>query len=237
MLLNLSFVPVIQIKSNVPRSEFPENELEKYAQLILEAEGTLKPLILRPESFGSYKVIEGHFEYYAACRAREVDRLKGEMIGAFILENEKEKALYKQLEFLDKSTPEITNTSDKRLTNVESRLTNVEMRIEARINDLKNDMKQDYQSQIDNLQNQLAETNKKLPETMDILEALNNFDLQKLEAALSQISFRNKPVIINNIVKTRENKGKFNSFADVISKVDQLGPTTMIKIVDHFSKK
>ncbi|NEP90524.1 MAG: hypothetical protein F6K18_28965 [Okeania sp. SIO2C2] len=47
MLLSPEFVLVKEITSNVPRSEFLESDLEQVAQLILKAEGIIKPLVLR----------------------------------------------------------------------------------------------------------------------------------------------------------------------------------------------
>jgi ParB family chromosome partitioning protein len=51
----------------------------------------------------AYEIVDGDFEYYAAARAKEIEPLKGETIGAFILEQENEELLLEQLEILRKT--------------------------------------------------------------------------------------------------------------------------------------
>lgn len=104
MLLSPEFVLVKEITSNVPRSEFSESDLEQAAQLILKAEGTIKPLIVRTIGWESYEVVDGHFEYYAAVRAKEINPRDGERIGAFIIEGDKAKVLEEQVEMFNKNS-------------------------------------------------------------------------------------------------------------------------------------
>lgn len=122
MKLSTSLVPVKKINSTVDRSKFSEDELERAAKLILEAEGIINPLILRRTSLESYEVIDGHFEYCAAAKAREKDPRKGEMIGAFIIEPENEEVLKEQVEVLRKQVsvendtkPSLENLSQDKL--------------------------------------------------------------------------------------------------------------------------
>ena len=98
MLLSPEFVLVKEITSNVPRSQFSESDLEQAAGLILKAEGTIKPLVVRTIGWESYEVVDGHFEYYAAVRAKEINPRDGERIGAFIIEGDKAKVLEEQVE-------------------------------------------------------------------------------------------------------------------------------------------
>ena len=101
--LLVSLVLVKKITSTVPRSNFAERDLEKLAQLILELGGLINPIILRRNGMDAYEIVDGDFEYYAAARAKEIEPLKGETIGAFILEEENEKLLLEQLEILRKT--------------------------------------------------------------------------------------------------------------------------------------
>jgi ParB family chromosome partitioning protein len=98
-----SLVAVKRITSAVPRSNFAEPELEKLARLILESGGLINPIIVRRNGMDAYEIVDGDFEYYAAVRAKEIENLKGETIGAFILEEENEELLLKQLEILRKT--------------------------------------------------------------------------------------------------------------------------------------
>jgi len=101
--LLVSLVLVKKITSTVPRSNFAERDLEKLAQLILELGGLINPIILRRNGMDSYEIVDGDLEYYAAAKAREINPMKGETIGAFILEPENEGLLLEQVQALRKS--------------------------------------------------------------------------------------------------------------------------------------
>lgn len=106
MKLSTSLVAVKKINSTLPSSNFSEDDLNRVAELILKAEGIINPLILRRTSQESYEVLDGHFEYYAAAKAREKDPLKGEMIGAFIIEPENQEVFKEQVKALrERETP------------------------------------------------------------------------------------------------------------------------------------
>lgn len=95
-----SLVAVKKITSSVPRETFSELELEQVAKLSLEASGLINPMVLRRTSMQSYEVVDGHFEYYAAVKAKELEPMKGEMIPAFLLEPENEEVLLEQVKVL-----------------------------------------------------------------------------------------------------------------------------------------
>jgi ParB family chromosome partitioning protein len=150
-----SLVAVKRITCTVPRSNFAEPDLDKLARLILDSGGLINPIIVRRTSMDSYEIVDGNFEYYAAARAKEIQPLKGETIGAFILEPENEEILREQLEILRKTaitenigkneTPKelsITesvgeNPVSEPLSSFEQRLINIEARLENQINELK----------------------------------------------------------------------------------------------------
>ncbi len=95
-----SLVLVKKITSTVPRDNFRDRDLEKVAQLILELGGLINPIILRRNGMDAYEIVDGDFEYYAAAKAREINPMKGETIGAFILEPENEELLLEQVQAL-----------------------------------------------------------------------------------------------------------------------------------------
>ncbi|MEG3880822.1 chromosome partitioning protein ParB [Microcoleus sp. herbarium7] len=101
--LSPSLVAVKKITSTVPRDNFADRDLEKVAQLILELGGSINPIILRRNGMDAYEIVDGDFEYYAAAKAREINPMKGETIGAFILEPENEELLLEQVKMLRKS--------------------------------------------------------------------------------------------------------------------------------------
>lgn len=100
MRLSPTAIAVKRIKSKVPRSEFSESELTQVAKCILEVEGIINPPVVIKTGVRSYEVIDGHFEYYAAVRAKELDLRRGEMIGVFIINSENEAAIREQVKLL-----------------------------------------------------------------------------------------------------------------------------------------
>ncbi|MBW4665134.1 MAG: ParB N-terminal domain-containing protein [Chroococcus sp. CMT-3BRIN-NPC107] len=156
MKLSISLVAVKKVVSNNPRTDFSEEQLEEVAKLILEAEGIINPIILSRTSLESYEVVDGHFEYYAAVKARELDPRKGEMISAFILEEDKEKALREQIKTLReyKTTPGIPLTfitSKESVASKDSDNIELEDRIEklfvAEMGKIKKEIEQALQSE------------------------------------------------------------------------------------------
>ena len=96
-MIKCYFIEVASIKSNQPRSNFQESEIEKLADSILETDALIRPLILQDTGDEKYTVIEGHLEYYAAVRAREKDSLKAEEVNAFVIPDKVQKFAIKQL--------------------------------------------------------------------------------------------------------------------------------------------
>ncbi len=92
-----------EIKSPDTRAKFSEADLNEAAELILQTEGVITPLILLEVGIDSYSIIEGDFEYYAALKAEKIDALKCEGINAYIVESEEELPFYqKQIEVFRK---------------------------------------------------------------------------------------------------------------------------------------
>ncbi|RCJ33802.1 hypothetical protein A6769_24015 [Nostoc punctiforme NIES-2108] len=237
MLLSVSFVPVKQITSSVPRSNFSDDDLNRIAELILKGEGIINPLILRSTSLQSYEVVDGHFEYYAAARAREIDLRKGEMIGAFIIESNNQEALEQQVKFFRTQNVAIpshvaagSDVTESRLMNIESRMTNQESRSEKRTNELEEELKRE----IKNIYNRLNELENRLPKPIEPLEALNNWNLTKLTSKLSRVNVKSQ--IIEKIFNEREANGKYSSFSNVVDRIKGLGDKTMLKIIDSFAE-
>lgn len=160
MSLHPSLLPVKKIKSNQARSTFSPDAIEQAAKAILDAEGTINPLVVRQLSFQEFEVIDGHLEYYAAVRAKELDLVRGEMIDAIVIPPEKESAILEQVRLLraDKEVEVVPSTVTSDSTMLEQRLSNLEKQIENQLSDLNRrllDLNQ--QSSQRNSQAQIAE--------------------------------------------------------------------------------
>ncbi|MEG4802272.1 ParB N-terminal domain-containing protein [Microcoleus sp. ARI1-B5] len=214
--LSPSLVAVKRITCTVPRSNFAEPDLDKLARLILDSGGLINPIIVRRTSMDAYEIVDGNFEYYAAARAKEIEPLKGETIGAFILEPENEELLLEQLEILRKSsTPENAATSEtpqeKLITeasgetqnpetssSLEERLTNIEASLKNQIHELK------------------AEYNREKQVLAQRLQEVENLVAQQLPL-LIEAEFANR---INELKSERESEKP--TLVDTVPEVEQV---------------
>ncbi|MEG4111167.1 MULTISPECIES: ParB N-terminal domain-containing protein [unclassified Microcoleus] len=232
--LSPSLVAVKKITSAVPRSNFAEPDLEKLARLILESGGLINPIIVRRNGMDAYEIVDGNFEYYAAARAKEIEPLKGETIGAFILEEENEELLLEQLEILRKTAiidnPSVTVVPQPS-SSFEQRLTNIETRLENRINELKAEYTREKQALIE----RVKDVESRIPKPVPLLEALNTQDKFKLATNLKNAGI--KAQTIEQIIKERDLQ-QFASFENVLERMKGkgLGEKTMIKLIDKWQK-
>jgi hypothetical protein len=246
MKLSTSLVAVKKITSSEPRSTFADDDIEQAAQLILESEGVINPIVVRRTSLQSFEVVDGNFEYYAAARAREIDIRKGEMIGVFIIESENEEALTKQVKLFRKSKALIANNlsvssdgiesslinMELKPNNIESRITNIESRFENRTIELQKEFRLD----INNINDRLKEIENRIPKPIEALEALNNLGVSELTSKLKRVNVKSK--VTEEIFNEREANGKYSSFSNVTARMKGKGFTekTMLKIIDSFAE-
>ena len=211
MLLSPEFVLVKEITSNVPRSEFSESDLEQAARLILKAEGTIKPLVVRTIGWESYEVVDGHFEYYAAVRAKEINPRDGERIGAFIIEGDKAKVLEEQVEMLRNISPvseELTIQEEGtiNLSNLAKLLDQKLQPITTKLDRLNTSSPTDSQSKgnkiiEEKLENIESKVDQLVPKTniTEIEEIMNN----QLEVIRQKISSLSKQEALSLLAKTQ----------------------------------
>lgn len=229
-----SLVAVKRITSAVPRSNFAEADLDKLARLILESGGLINPIVVRRNGMDAYEIVDGDFEYYAAARAKEIEPLKGETIGAFILEEENEELLLQQLEIHrktaiteNKSVSEVPQQS----SSFEQRLTNIETRLENRINELKAEYTREKQALIE----RVKDVESRIPKPVPLLEALNTQKESQLRINLNNAGIKSQ--IIDQIIIQRDLE-PFTSFENVLERIKGkgLGEKTMIKLIDKWQK-
>ncbi|MEM9541753.1 MAG: hypothetical protein AAGA60_19940 [Cyanobacteria bacterium P01_E01_bin.42] len=102
------FVPVKRIATTNDRNQFNAQTIETLAQAILKAHGLAVPLHLKRDGENYILLNEdyaGRLAYWAAVRAREIDLRKGEMVSAFIKDDDKDNAVALQMTLLQGNAP------------------------------------------------------------------------------------------------------------------------------------
>jgi hypothetical protein len=130
-ILPTKFVDIVSVHTSASRSEFSQDEVEKLARNFLLSGGSTKPLIVRPINAEEFDVIEGHLEFYAAVRAKEIDD-NFEMIQAIILDSKNEKVVLEQVDLLKEGVN--PSPPDNQIL---ERIKNLEEHLSQKINELK----------------------------------------------------------------------------------------------------
>jgi len=237
-MINFSLVDVKSITSNEPRSNFAEADLENLADIIIEAGGIIRPLVLKAIGIESYTVIDGHFEYYAAVRAREKSPREGEMVNAFVIDSKVEDLVVKQVAFFKEIDSSIQSIkSEIETTKLEPRLANLELRLEKQFNEFRSEFIQEKQ-RIDNQFKQLENLIPQKGEQSNPLSLLNSLDKEELSIKLQRSRIPGAEKLAKDIFDARRKKQKqeFEDYRDVVKSVKGLGDKTILTIIDEWSR-
>lgn len=236
-------VDVESVTSSIPRSNFLKSDLNLIADLILESRGILKPLVLKKIGFEKYEVIDGHFEYYAAVRAREKNPSEGEMVNALIVSPEEEKAVVKQAAALRSlESPDQPLEISIETANSESRLGKIESRFEEQVNALKSELAQERQ-RVDKRLEYIASQIPKQIAPLDVFNTLSPFELVR-RLISAGISDKKAAHIAESVESERKNQ-KFDSLSDVVLRVKVksgkkqikgISSDKMVAIIDIWSR-
>ncbi|MEA5570555.1 chromosome partitioning protein ParB [Calothrix sp. UHCC 0171] len=243
-MTNFLMIDVSSINSNISRSSFQEEDLATLADMILESGGLLKPLVLRKIGFEKYEVVDGHFEYYAAVKAREKNPSEGEMVNAFVIVPEEEDLALNQLSVLKQvDFSEQTLQTPDRNSNFQQISTNYELSsLEKQVSELRIELMQERQNLYDSIQS----LQNKAPRNITPLEVFNTLTVLDLVFRLRTGGFNDKKAVqIAEIIEKERNKKQFESLSDVITRVKiktgkrllkGISADKMVQIVDTWSR-
>ncbi|WP_373524878.1 chromosome partitioning protein ParB [Nostoc sp.] len=237
-MINFSLVDVKSITSSEPRSNFSEANLENLADIIIESGGIIRPLVVKMIGVESYTVVDGHFEYYAAVRAREKNPRQAEMVNACVIAPKLEDLVVKQvatIKGIDSSGKPVTPQTET--TKLEPRLTNLELRLEKQFNELKSEFIQERQ-RIDSQFKQLENLIPQKVEHSNPLSLLNSLDKDELSIKLQRARIPGAEKLAKAIEDARHKKPKqeFEDYRDVVKSVKDLGEKRILTIIDQWSR-
>ncbi|MEA5599617.1 chromosome partitioning protein ParB [Nostoc sp. UHCC 0252] len=237
-MMNFSLVDVKSITSNEPRSNFSEADLENLADIIIETGGIIRPLVVKVTGVESYTVVDGHFEYYAAVRAREKNPRQAEMVNAFVIAPKLEDLVLKQvasLQRIDSSAGQVRPQPET--TKLEPRLANLELRLEKQLNEFKSEFIQERQ-RIENQFKQLENLIPQKGEQSNPLSLLNSLDKDELSIKLQRARIPNAEKLAKAIEDARHKKPKqkFEDYRDVVKSVKNLAEKRILTIIDEWSR-
>jgi len=113
----------------ISNSQFSAHQVENLANLFLKAGDTVSPILVRKISPITFEVLEGHFEYYAAIKAQEIDE-QFTAIRAYVVPPDLESTILEQYQFLRSTSttaptpPQVINTNSLDLDKIEEAIAN-----------------------------------------------------------------------------------------------------------------
>jgi hypothetical protein len=252
-LLDFQLIDIVSIQSPIAEFHFSPDEIEKLAHNFLAAGGNIHPLLVKRLSPEEFEVVEGHLEFYAAKRAREINKYF-EMIRAIILNDKNRKSVLEQLNFIQHqdlsqnipsgtiSSPMIPNDETDALTASFTQLfTNLEKNILRGVDDLRERVKENSRAI-----NQLQDYHEGIRDQRSFLDKFNQDSPYELASELSKKGVykdTEAPSVANLVVAERQN-GEFTSLVDVVNRVRKPGKQRhkaitqerMIKLLDSWSR-
>lgn len=221
-------VDLKEIKSNVSRSSFSEQDIEILADSILKNDSLLRPLILKQTGIESFLVLDGHLEFYAAVRAREKNPRQAEMVNSFVISAEEESTVNEQINFLRKSDKSIVESLPKseNLEGISTWITSFENRL-SEMREMIFQNNQNNESRFNQLEKNLGEKSKE-----NLLDIINTSKKEVLIQQLSRYGLPKKKV--EAIYNSREEKKdkKFEGYSDVVKSTKGLGADSFIAFID-----
>jgi DNA uptake protein ComE-like DNA-binding protein len=226
-ILGVKFVDIVSVHTSSSRSGFSQNEVEKLARNFLLSGGSTKPLIVRRINEEEFDVIEGHLEFYAALRAKEIDD-NFEMIQAIILDSKNEKAIIEQVNLFKKAVNPPPLPPDNQVI---ERIKNLEDHLSSDINNLKDQL--NNQTELTNLEDILKSQFDSLRN-----ELIGEKFIQQLADRVAKLLSDQKPSKKKTIKELEENPIKLNTASKgELLTVPGIGPQKASDIINRIKTK
>jgi hypothetical protein len=227
-------VDIKDISTDVSRSQFANADINALADSILASQGLIHPLVLKQQGIDRYTVVTGHLEYYAAARAREKNPRQAEMVNALVISAQMELQVKGQTKLLTADRAIDSNPQDVPPIS-QSKLTNLELRLEQRVNEVQFSVN----LHIEQLKDQIKELEQRLPQPEDPLHLFNILTENQLALKLQRARISNAPKLAKNIFAARNKQPQqhFGDYRSIVANVKGLGDKTLLNIIDAWHKR
>ena len=191
MPLGFYLLDISAVESDQDRSQFSEKELTDLAQKLIASDDLIHPILVTQINPVRFKVIQGHFAYFAAVKASEMDPTFDE-IRAIIVPKELQEDVLAQYRLLlpeaggDRDPDQDAHLTKNDLKEVEQRL---RQDFQVKFDLLNNLLSQQNQIQnflTNDLVNKLRDLLKKKPKLS--ISEINTLDLEALKARMQELS-------------------------------------------------
>lgn len=239
-LLKIQLLDITSLSSRKPRSLFSKSEIDKLAHVFLQVGGNVNLILVKRCGLEDFEVVEGHLEYYAAVRAREINDTF-ERINGVIVDKDNEYLLQEQhFSVNTESKPVFTDTENQIQTLIATLENNI-------VDHLRDQLKSEVSCLEDNLSKNIERKfdgiKVLVPRDEDHLGIFNSADFKVLIDKLSSAGFKGKrgQKIATAIIEERK-KNRFTSFCEITDRVRlknknrAITGDSMIKILDAWNR-
>jgi len=240
MMLLTKLLETEYISSDRRKEEFSETEIEELAGKILLANGVINPIVVKQVGPLSYAVVEGHFEFYAALRAKEINP-GFEEIQVFILTDDPkiDDAILEQVRLLRGKQDEARVLAqkvldlDNRLKDLHSKVLDLDNRLKD-LHSMQDEARVLAQKVLD-LDNRLKdlhfEAQKNYIVELELIKLVREIhdEIKKSKIKINSATLDELTNVTgigkstaSKIIDLREKHGSFKSFDDLLSKLKRI---------------
>jgi hypothetical protein len=231
-------IDVKEIECDASRSDFPENEIETLADLILSGGGIFRPLILKQVGIEKYLILDGNLEYFASVRAREKNPKKGEMVNAFVVTSSDEITIQEQIKVLKSAYREDSGSGEQVSLQIADRKNGKNSEwissFEKRLSEIREEffqVRRDHEYRFTQLEKNINEA-----ENSDLLEIINTLDRVELISELHRYGVaKGKAEAISDARNNQESK-KFDSYQDIVKVTKGMGASGILSLIDAWER-
>ncbi|MBV5260473.1 hypothetical protein FLX56_18845 [Synechococcus moorigangaii CMS01] len=243
-LLKIQLLDITSLASQKPRSLFLKEDIDQLADTFLKIGGNTHLILVERAGLDEFEVVEGHLEYYAAVRAREIDDAF-ERINGVILDENNRQLIQAQSSF-DHSIHFFQNEKDNHSSQDQVLIANLEKNLAAHFQDqIKFEISRLEKNLSQSLEQKFDGIKILVPRDEDHLDTFNFADFKVLVDKLASAGFTGKrgEKIATAIAKERK-KSLFTSFSEITDRVrlanknnhKAITETSMLKILDAWNK-
>lgn len=228
MSLNFYLLDIDSVESNHHRSDYDDNILMDIAKSLIANDDLIKPILVRQVSPIRYQVIEGHREYFAAVKAREISPDFDE-IRAVVVPKDLQDSVLEQYSLLYPDQGAHLTKND--LKEVEQRLRQdfqvkfdlLNNLLSSQQNQIQNFLTNDLVNKLQDLQHiniKISFKNPKVDKRLSISE-INTLDLEALKARMQELSPQDflDDETINHFLEFIQSHRPFMNFDAIYNKV------------------
>ena len=236
LLTSIIDLDSIQVKRSLFSPVQKSVEIEALANTVIDLGGLINIPVVQQVSIDEYELISGHLEFYAYCKAREIDPRLPDRMTVFVANKKNQAEIRQQLEvlqsidttWLNSSQPTTSRLSEKdlQLRNLEASLKNANQTFLTLITQFRVEL---FEAIAANSPQSIAP----LDMFNRILEPEIAFQVQRIMEESVGASKAKKAVVRLRELCQHENHRPFQSFAEILNLLKEQQKNRLVRLISE----